>query len=596
MYKKFIHIIFYYNLKMADIDIFARVSSIIDIGPNADGVYPFSIRDRDDAKSLYLIHYDENTIGQTSLENPLREHRGTIVSLDEQRIVCSSIGYVPEVVVDAADFLTNNNIFAASGLLDTDGHAHSLMRFKTMKNDALGYYNLTGQECFDIIPTYDGTNIRVWKHKGELLISTNNKINANKSKWGGSVQTFEEMFYDCAKDSEFYNTNLLTSLDEGLIAYFVIMNKNLAHATKFPIGCDDRDSVLVFTGYRNPDNTSPGPYKSWDSNLYPMSLTNFAGLPSNRIFIAKFLEDNEVPLHLKAGYNPENKPDTSSFNSFGESITILYEVNGKRQQVKFSLPTYVKRFNLYNNQPNIFFETHEIFTFCMDKDFSEYLKLFPPVFDVTQLEYYSEAPIFNEINGQNPTYSEKQLQENLIYRFRNAMSWYATSLPLAHQRYAIQYTNTLIAGREKLTELLIIWKNDIFNNTLEFPRGVKFPKEAYTYVRNGIVGIMNKKIGKSKQDQLIRELVNKLKGNFIYQLLARYMDTEYGKDVKFSYNWLEDYRYNNYREVDRAIPCNVKALIKSLEQESIQVTAEPEPIPEPIIAPIFEFDIKSADE
>lgn len=581
---------------MAGIDIFAQVSKIIGIGPNADGVYPFSIRDRDDAKSLYLVHYDENTIGQTSLENPLREHRGTIVSLDYGAIVCSSIGYVPEVVVDAPIFLTNNT-FADPGLDDTDGHAHSLMRFKTMKNDALGYYNLTGKECFDIIPTYDGTNIRVWKHKGELLISTNNKINANKSKWGGNVQTFEEMFYACAENSDFYNSNLLALLDEGLIAYFVIMNKNLAHATKFPIGCDDRDSVLVFTGYRNPDNTSPGPYKSWDSNLYPMSLTNFAALPTNRIFIAKFLEDNEVPLHLASGYNPENTQDGSFFNSFGESVTILYELNGKRQQVKFSSPAYVKRFNLYNNEPNILLEAHEIFTSCMDKSFSEYLELFPPVFDVTSLPYGDfQGPLLNEINGQSPTYSEPQLKENLILRFRNAMSWYATSLPLAHQRYAIEYTNILIDGREKLAGLLIANKNDIFDNTLEFPKGPKFPKEAYTYVSKGIVGIMNKKIGKSKQDQLIRELVNKLKGNFIYQLLARYMYIEYGKDVKFSYNWLEDYRYNNYREVDRAIPCNVKALIKSLEQESIQVTTEPEPIPEPIITPTFEFDIKSADE
>lgn len=582
---------------MTDMDIFEQVSSIIGIGPNADGVYPFIIRDRDDAKSLFLVQYDENIIGKTSLDNPLREHRGTIVSLEEQRVVCSSIGYVPEIVIEDANFLTNNSIFASSGLLDTDGHAHSLTRFKTMQNDALGYYNLTGQECFDIIPTYDGTNIRVWKYNGELLISTNNKINANNSKWGVETQTFGEMFYACAKDSDFYNTNLLASLDEGLIAYFVIMNKNLAHATKFPIGCDERDSVLVFTGYRNPDNTSPGPYKSWDSNLYPMSLTNFHNLPSNRIFIAKFLEDNEVPSHLTTGYNPENIPDTVLFNSFGESITILYEVNGRRQQVKFSPPAYIKRFNLYHNQPNIFFETHEIFTFCMDiTPFNEYMERFPPVFDVTSLQYNDfSGPYFNEFNGQNPTYSESQLRENLILRFRNAMSWYATSLPLAHQRYAIEYTKTLIDGRETLTKLLIANKNHILNNTLEFPKGVKFPKEAYDYViSKGVFRIMNMKIGKSKQDQAIRESVNKLKGNFIYQMLARYMYIEYGEYVKFSYNWLNDSRYNNYREVDRALPCNVKALIKSLEQESEPiVTPEAEPVTESIR---IVFDIKSADE
>jgi hypothetical protein len=543
-----------------------------------------------------LIQYDdENKIGETSLDNPLREHYGTIVSLTEQRIVCSSIGYVPEVIIEDANFLTNNSIFASSGLLDTDGQPHSLKRFKTIQDDALGYYKLTGQECFDIIPTYDGTNIRVWKHNGELLISTNGKINANKSRWGVETQTFGEMFYACAEDSDFYNSNLLASLDEGLIAYFVIMNKNLAHATKFPIGCDERDSVLVFTGYRNPDNTSPGPYKSWDSKLYPMSLTDFHNLPSNRIFIAKFLEDNEVPLHLTAGYNPENKPDISLFNSFGESITILYEVNGRRQQVKFSPPAYIKRFKLYNNQSNIFSETHEVFTFCMDdKNFNEYMERFPPVLDVTSLQYNDfEGPYFNEFNGYEPSYSVSQLQENLILRFRNAMSWYATSLPLAHQRYAIQYTNTLIAGRETLAKLLIANKDAIFSNTLEFPRGVKFPKEAYTYVSNGVVKIMNMKMSKSKKENLIHELAMKLKGNFVYQMLARYMYIEYGKNVKFFYNWLNDSRYNNYREVDKALPCNVKAFYKSLESG---ITPEPEVIPEPIFTPEITFDIKSANE
>ena len=204
---------------MTDMDIFAQVGSIIGIGPNADNVYPFKIKDRDDDRSLYLVHYDENTIGETSLDNSLREHCGTIVSLTERRVVCSSIGYVPEVVIEDANFLTNNSIFASSGLLDTDGHPHRLKRFKTMQNDALGYYNLTGQECFDIIPTYDGTNIRVWKHNGELLISTNGKINANKSRWGVETQTFGEMFYACAEGSDFYNSNLLASLDEGMIAY-----------------------------------------------------------------------------------------------------------------------------------------------------------------------------------------------------------------------------------------------------------------------------------------------------------------------------------------------------------------------------------------
>lgn len=582
---------------MTEMNIFEQVSSIIGIGPNADGVYPFKIRDRDDAKQLYLVHYDESIIGQTSLDNPLRQHRGTIVSLETNTVVCGSIGYVPEITVNDANFLSNDSIFASSGLLDKDGHAHSLTRFKTMQHDALGYYTLTGQECFDIVPTWDGTNIRVWKHNDELLISTHGRINANNSKWGVNTQTFEQLFYDCAKDSDFYRTNLLSSLNEGLIAHFVILNKNLAHATKFPIGCDDRDSVLVFMGYRNPDNTSPGPERAWDSNLYPLTLNDFAAMPTNRIFITKFLEDNDVPLHLGAGYNPENLVDKSLFNSFGESITIFYEVNGKRQQVRFSPPAYEKRFELYNNQPNIFYRVHEIFTFCMEKNIGDYLQVYPPCLDITQIPYNTEtpAPFLNEINGFNPSYSMEQLSENVILRFRNAMSWYASSLPLAHQRYAIEYTNTLLDGREKLANILIANKNDIFNNTLEFLKAVKFPKEAYEYVRNGIQGIMKMKIGKAKQDQLIRDLTMKLKGNFIYQLLSRYMYIEYGDYVKFSYNWFQDSRYNSYRENPSTFPCNVKALLKTLEQQTEVVEEAAQVIETPKKIPIV-FDIKSAFE
>lgn len=554
---------------MENTDIYNQISSIIGIYADADGKYPFMLQDYNPELQLCLIHYNESNIGKTSLENPLREHRGTIIDLNENKIVCGSIGYIPEIVVKDANFLQPSSIFDVSGLQDKDGHIHSLTRFRTMKQDALGYYNLSGKECFDIVPTYDGTNIRVWKYKGKILISTNKKIDASNSKWGVETQTFEQLFYKCAENSDFYKSNLLNSLDKGLIAYFIILNKNLNHGSKFPIGCDNRDSVLVFMGYRYSDNTTPSREEAWDLSQNYLSLTSFATLKDTCIFHTKFLEESEVPIHLIQGYNPQNKSDTSLYNSFGESITILYEVNGRRQQVRFVSPAFESRVNLYDNQPNIFYKTHEIFTEISTLSFSDYLNKYPPIFDVTNLKFNADSPIFNEIEGQNASYTIEDLKNNEILRFRNAMSWYAMSLNVCQQRYAIEYTNTLLNGREILYNTLLNFKEDIYNNTLEFPRGVKFPKEAYEYVRNGIVKIMNSKMNQNMRKKEIKNLAYRLKGNFLYQILSRYMYIEYGKDVNFSYNWLEDSRYESFFESQGTLPCSLKTELYSLPQSSI---------------------------
>jgi hypothetical protein len=135
------------------------IATILNLTQDENGKYPFKIVN--EYESLRLVHYDQNTIHNTEVDNELRKIRGVIVDIEEKKVVCPSFGYTPSIV------------------------SNSLPEPESVVKDSYDK-EYTFPKEFKIFPVTEGTMIRVWKYEDELMISTHRQINAENASWGTS--------------------------------------------------------------------------------------------------------------------------------------------------------------------------------------------------------------------------------------------------------------------------------------------------------------------------------------------------------------------------------------------------------------------------
>jgi hypothetical protein len=395
------------------------VAEILNISKDESGKYPFKVIDS--YKNLALAHYDINYIGETNIDSSIRSIRGVIVDIVSKSIVCKSFGYTPTVISDKIPQV---------GETITDVHN------KTM----------TFPESFRITPITEGTMIRVWKYEDELMISSHRKINCEKSHWGTSG-FFRSLFLKYAGD---YDLNKLT--ENGNVAYFILMDKDLTISTKFNLG--KRDGAIIYIGSSS---------DSIVENIPLFSNFNNEEFKDKNMFSINEMTIDEANKHLNQGfYDYPGQPQDSPL-CLGEGVIVSYEVDGERKVMSINSPAYYRRCKMVDNDPNVLHRCYKILNQTYYPKIvgaeDNYLTLFPPINVMTDEEITNLTSVI--IDGPIPgkLYTEKELidkndKASHELRLRNALTWYVMSLALPHQIAAFHCIKKLIEERKQVCEMM----------------------------------------------------------------------------------------------------------------------------------------------
>jgi len=472
------------------------IAKILSISPNDKGIYPFKISS-DVYKDLYLIHYNQNYVSSLPYDSPINQLRGTIVSLNQQKIVCSSFGYIPSIIAESSDFLLNKT------LIDTNGINYDITKY-------------------DFYASYDGAMIRVWMYEDELMISTHRQINASKATWG-SDENLRTKFLNYFNDTD----KLKEMVNGGKVAYFILIDQDLLMASKFSL--QNRKGLVIFSEIRNEDGT-----KCEDKcylDLPSVEFCNDKEYENLNVFGLHSIKVNDINHILQKGfYNFTEKPQNDPL-CLGESITLAYELNGMRRLIHIKSPAYARRFELVGNQPFIIKRAFDILKLSQygKTDVDLYIDNFPPIPNLT--EDYIDMMTSPIIEGPLPenaiVYTEKQLTDRKDYlsydrRFDNAMMWYAFSLPPKYQITALRCISRVKMIREKVITHVIKNKNEFTFINSNNPY-LKYVSIGVQYSKNKYKGIEKKSEKESLINKSIRKSILKATGDYLFEMAIMFV-------------------------------------------------------------------------
>lgn len=446
------------------------------IDKNNENDYPFKIVDRYD--SLALAHYDYNFTVKTESDNKIRNVRGVIVDVDKMEVVCESFGYTPVIVSDKIPE-------AGEAVIDVNGKEYSF------------------PSEYTITPITEGTLIRVWKHKNEIMISSHRRINCEKSKWGKSG-FFKSLFLKYIGDF-----NLESLVEDGSVANFILMDRTLLLASKIEL--DNKDGLVVYLGDKD------------------INIPYLGELETN--FEKSFFKINNLTLdqannHLERGFRSE-----------GEGVIINYKENGTQKVLCINSKAYYKRCKIVDNNPNILHRCYKLL--------SE--SYYPKTGDDKYLEKFDITPItledvFTDIpSNETKTYTEVELTDKSdkrshLRRTINTLMCYYNSLALVHQEECVKSIKQLFQERKDISDT--ICKNYLQYSKGEF-EGVIGDGDVLKYIQHRVVNAMdfakkNSKNGKVSKDAILNNIrmgILRDSGDWLYNIARVLLRTKKTKIV-----------------------------------------------------------------
>ncbi len=450
-----------FNIDDATLD---TLASIVNVDKSL-----FTVADAMEEKGLYLLHFDGEDIRSTKKGDNVRELRGTIVDINANAVCCASFGYIPTAVIDEKNV---KSIFKENeSFIDRDNNEYNFETFEE------GYHSILENSDFtyDVFPLYEGTMIRVWKHNGELMISTHKKIDCVNSHWGSS-KMFKELFLEYTKNVDF---NEYTN--DHTVHYFVLMNEDLLVCSKFPM--TNRSGLVVYVGTRdklNMDIKKAGWMLMEKMKLAPLTneeIHTGSGTFYGPDLITKY---SEVTKLLTKGFYDHPAFEQSNPLCLGEGVVVTYNENGRRRNLRIVSAAYKKRSELVDNDPNILHRCYVLLNKALYPKVGEdtYVSQFPPI-PIINSEL-STVPITTAYEGT--TYTEEELTnksdiESHNRRFKNTIMWYLLALALPHQKAALRCMEYVIEERKKIIDILITNYKRFKNGDFE---GLTFKKDMAT--------------------------------------------------------------------------------------------------------------------
>ena len=518
--------------------------------------YPFKVLDSDVENGLYLLHYDDATIGSSSNKN-LRQLRGTIVDI-ESGIICNSFGYTPTIISDRITPDANGYWKAT----DTDGHIQE--------------FNVQ-EAIFQCL--YEGCLMRVWKHKNKVYHSTHRRLSADGSRWGSS-DYFTSLYtkYGGPRDEELFDPEKPYS---SLCHFFLIVDRQLMMSSKLPLG--DFEGFLLYFGaipqYASESKASESSTeKSYPTTSYPVDQVEWdtsnsswynsdafvsieESLGRNPIVALDEVTDGKIQIPcqfsvdmanqvLSLGFHPSRKSHSpDSRLGTGEAVLCRYvDASGLDRMVKIHSKAHEWRQQVVNNQPNLLFRAYELLedSYYPRKhtDRDTYLEKYPAIGapSIEDFRVLSEsATNHNYVFGGSTTDSIQPISRQALSdrnnsasrdaRFSNAILCYALSVPLARQSDVLNLYSKVTNDRQLFLTFVCQNMGPISKGSYK----LSLP-ERYHLAWDRLQGIIvasksyaNERIkrgdrGKPRSLTLdnIRNLLKKESGSSLYRLVAAY--------------------------------------------------------------------------
>lgn len=405
----------------------ALIARITNVKANEKGEYPFTIENRHARFPLVLVHYKDDAVENVPFDAPIRKLRGTIIDTAMERIVCSSVGYISKV----------------DNFRDMQGEPGASFAFENFFAEI--EFNLRekkeiSNKKISFSPIYEGTLIRVWRYRGELMYSSHRAIDCTNSHWGPSDK-FLDLFKRYSSE-----LNLDEMIVDGRVSSFILMNVDLLLASKMDFA--GRSGFLIYTGTRPVINND---------------ITYDFTFPC----VTELANPDNADKHV---FSPEVRynwvPPT------WRNFIVTCKMDDGVRLVRKIDPLYERELDLVGADANIL---RRMFVLTDDAKFPKggddrYMIMYPPVPVLTKDQIaglVEPFKSFEEIPGT--VYTAEQLTDKKdkdvhTRRIVNILTHYAMAIAPCHQLTVFRSIYRLLESRERLADFL-------FKNNQKFQKG-----------------------------------------------------------------------------------------------------------------------------
>lgn len=286
-----------------------EIAKLLDIPVSGE----WDIYDQDEKSGIFLIHYNVN---EGTYMVPYGNLKGTVVDLNEKRIICQSFGYTPTATLDKLEYDSFGNIKVV---------------------DDFGNFYQIAKDTFKLRRSFEGVVIRVFKYGGETYFATHKCLHPTRSRWGSS-EAFLTMYEKLGgpNASDLFDS---TETESPYCYIFLIVHPDLLVGSQENVG----SGYIVHLETRKMLWSTGGTERK-------LNVSNTLPVTKGVLYQPPFLTLDEANNVLRYGTYLET--ERKSFDDrlgIGESVMLATD----KIMIKINSPSYAWRTNLRDNNPNL---------------------------------------------------------------------------------------------------------------------------------------------------------------------------------------------------------------------------------------------------
>lgn len=368
--------------------------------------------------------------------------RGIVVDTNAKSIVCQTYGYTP--IVSANTLRECDGVVSVT---DENGKSHSI-----------------DLNTSDIKMGFEGPLINVFKHDGVVYHSTRKRLDADRSRWGGS-KPFMQMFRELGgpEDDELFDPD---SDYSPYVHMFIVVHPDVLVASKGDVG----NGYLVYLGYKQMWSVEDDqcPYNQnvttedcpadgrpisgqIDSTLcLPKTVSTIEEAKQGHVYLPPSLTLEQANKHLRFGTHAPTCMKDERMES-GEFV-VIHTPTGL---LRVESPSYAWRARMRENDPNLLHRFYQLvngsYPRCDHADELEAFTKLYPVFTPYEMESFQENlpyVVWPQADSEEVDLSDR---ENRLY---NIYLCFLNAVPLHRQKEVVDYLDTLYTQRGELINWL----------------------------------------------------------------------------------------------------------------------------------------------
>lgn len=376
------------------------------------------ISDDDVSNDLYLVHYAE-----TADMDKYGHLRGVVVDLQDNIVVCPSLGYSPIVITDELEMTVNSTVDV---------------------RDEFGIVYSTASDKVGFKMGFEGVFVRAFHYRGKTYHSSYRRLDISRSRWGHSI-TFEEMYQKLGvPDSQLFG--------DGKPSYcymFILVHPDVLNVSKQDVG----PGFAVYMGA-----SRIGPDTGAISQ--PVSFDLVKDLPGrvtkSVIFSPPFMKMERANKHLMYGFYEHHDPKDKRLGTGEFLMMYIYNEDGSiHRTLRVQSTAYTWRLDTKGSQPNTYRRLYQLLNATYINTNKEYNRIqfrrgYPEMeeFDVdTIVQSVMDSPIVIWPGSDIPLSFPRTWNS----KFYNVWVSLLMSVPLHVQKHVVRYFTRLISDRKSLT-------------------------------------------------------------------------------------------------------------------------------------------------